>query len=124
PAPILEQFRCSMAKARAHSRPGALALIGSVFNLPVQKDAEGKRLLDKFSTPRNPTKADARLRITPLDDHAEHVAKGRPGLSDAQKLYSYNATDLTAEDAVSHVCPDLEGEELEFWIADQRINRR
>lgn len=123
PLPI-EQTRCSMAKARAHALPGALGEVGQVLNIPTQKDAEGGRLLDKFSVPRNPTKADSRRRITPLDDHTEHVAKGRPGLSDAQKLYSYNATDLDAEHGVTVRCPDLEGEELEYWIVDQRINRR
>ena len=60
------QWRCSMAKSRAHTLPGKLADIGQVLDLPVQKDAEGKRLLDKFSVPRNPTKTDPRRRVLPL----------------------------------------------------------
>lgn len=124
PPLAIEQTRCSMAKSRANALPGALGLCGQVLGLAVQKDAEGKRLLDKFSVPRNPTKPDPRRRITLLEDHTEHVRMGRPGLSDAQKLYSYNCTDLDAEHAVSMSSPDLVGEELEFWIADQRINRR
>lgn len=109
----LEQLRCAMAKSRAHGLPGKLELAGQVLNLPIQKDKEGDRLLKLFSMPRNPTKANASLRILLADAPA-----------DAQKLASYNVTDIQAEATVARQCPDLEGEELEFWIADQRINAR
>lgn len=108
-----ELFRCAMAKARAHGLPGSLADLGRVLNLDVQKDADGKRLLDKFSTPRQPTKKDPRLRVLPSDDPV-----------DAAKLYRYNVTDIAAESAASLRVPDLPPSELEFWLADQRINLR
>lgn len=109
----IEQLRCAMAKSRAHGLPGKLGLAGQVLGLSVQKDKEGDRLLKLFSMPRNPTKADARRRITLVDAPA-----------DASGLVRYNLTDIAAEAAVARQCPDLEGEELEFWLADQRINAR
>ena len=113
PALPLEQTRCAMAKARATSYPGALGIAGGIMRLQVQKDPDGDRLLKLFSMPRNPTAKDKRLRWTPADLPA-----------DAQKLYSYNRTDIVSEAEASARCPDLTGEELEFWITDQRINRR
>lgn len=109
----LHQLRCVMAKARAWGLPGSLENAARVLGVPIQKDADGKRLLDKFSVPRNPTKSDPRRRIRPEDDPA-----------DAERLYGYCDTDVDAEDEVAARVPDLEGEELEFWLADQAINHR
>lgn len=129
------QWRDAMAKARASSYPGALGDSGMVMQLAIQKDKDGKRLLEKFSMPRKPTKADARWRIptreTPYDD-ALMVAGGLklpPGSAqadyeDTQKLYAYNARDIESEAEASSRCPDLEGEELEWWLEDQQINLR
>ncbi len=111
PAP--GELRCAMAKARAFGLPGALGDAGAVMQLGQQKDGEGKRLLDKFSKPRNPTKKDMRRRVRPEDDP-----------DDAARLYAYNAQDIVAEAAASVRVPDLTGEELEFWKADQAINAR
>lgn len=113
PALTIEQTRCAMGKARAFSYPGSLEKAGDVMQLQVQKDTGGKRLLDKFSVPRNPTAKDKRRRITLAEDPA-----------DAFKLLEYNVTDIVSEAEASARCPDLAGEELEYWIADQRINRR
>jgi len=107
------QLRCSMAKARAFSLPGALGNLGNVLNLTLQKDKDGDRLLKKFSIPRDPTKKDLRTRITPADDPA-----------DAAKLYGYNETDIIVESDASIRLPDLAGEELDFWLLDQKINYR
>ncbi len=109
----LFQLRCAMAKARASGLPGKLALAGDVLGLDVVKDSGGKALLDKFSVPRTPTIKDPRRRILPADDPA-----------DAQKLYAYNSTDTITEAEASSRVADLEGDELDFWLADQLINRR
>lgn len=113
PALPIEQTRCAMSKARAFSLPGKLELAGAVLGLEVQKDKDGKRLLDKFSVPRNPTAKDKRLRTLLTDDPA-----------DAAKLWQYNRIDIVTEAEASSRCPDLEGDELEFWIVDQKVNRR
>jgi len=109
----IEQMRCAMAKARAFAYPGSLGIAGGVMNLHIQKDKDGARLLKLFSMPRDPTKADKRLRITMADAPA-----------DAQKLIDYCAIDTMSEDEAASRCPDLQGEELEYWIVDQYINRR
>ena len=107
------QLRCAMAKARAFSLPGSLAKAGEVLRLSVQKDKDGARLLDKFSKPKNPTKKNPSTRIRPIDDP-----------EDAERLYAYCDIDIKSEAEASSRMPDLEGEELEFWLADQTINDR
>jgi len=107
------QMRCAMAKAAAHCMPRALGLFGDVAGLQVQKDKAGHDLLKKFSVPQNPTKADQRLRHRP-EEHPEL----------AQQLYNYNDTDIVSEAEASSRCPDLTGEELDFWLFDQLNNRR
>lgn len=108
-----DQQRCSMAKARAHGLPGGLAPLGSVLGAQVQKDKDGKALLDMFSVPRNPTKADPRTRIRPADDPVA-----------AERLYRYCDTDIATEAEVSALVPDLSPGELQWWKIDQLINRR
>jgi len=113
PALAIEQTRCAMAKSRAFSFPGKLEIAGQVMNLQVKK-IEGKALLDKFSVPLNPTKTNGgRTRLLPHEAPTEFA-----------ELVRYNDTDIIAEAEAASRCPDLEGEELEFWIADQKINRR
>lgn len=112
PLPI-EQTRCAMGKARASAYPGTLEKAGAVMRLTTPKDESGKALLGKLSIPRNPTKKDGRLRLTAADAPEDFAA-----------LYKYNDRDIIAEAEASSRCPDLTGEELEFWLADQRINRR
>lgn len=112
PLPIT-QLRCAMAKSRAHGLPGALAKAGEVLQLTHQKDADGDRLLKKFSMPRNPTIKDKRTRFDPAHD-----------TDDGPRLYAYNERDIVTEAEASSRVPDLEGEELEYWLADQAINRR
>lgn len=107
------QTRCAMAKAAAHCMPRGLGQFGMVNSLQVQKDAGGTALLNKFSVPRTPTKPDPRMRHHPRDFP-----------EDAQRLYNYNDTDIVSEAEASSLCPDLTGEELDFWLADQLINRR
>ncbi len=113
--PVLPYWnlRDAMAKSRAWSLPGALGKAAQVTEVVDQKIDDGKRLLNKFSKPRNPTKKDARRRIRPEEDH-----------EDAGKLYDYNLGDIKSESAVSALIPDLSDDELELWLLDQCINFR
>jgi DNA polymerase len=113
PSILQSQFRCAKAKSHAYAMPGGLAVVGNILNTHNQKDKEGKRLLDKFSVPRNPTKTDSRIRIHPLEDP-----------KDAMALYQYNLRDIEAEAEISSLVPDLTPSELEFWLCDQAINFR
>jgi DNA polymerase len=113
PLPI-GQLRCAMAKARAFGLPGSLAAAGDVLKTNATKDKEGKRLLKKFSIPRKPTKGNIDTRILLANDTS----------GDAEKLYAYNLRDIETEAEISSRIPDLIPSELEFWLADQRINAR
>lgn len=108
-----KQLRCSMAKARVNSLPGALAELTAVLPVPVRKNADGKRLLDKFSVPRKPTKKDPRTRIRPEEDP-----------EDAEKLYVYCDDDVRAEEGASGIMMPMSVAELEFWQLDQEMNWR
>lgn len=158
----LRQMRCAMAKARAFALPGALAKAGEVLRLVNQKDAEGARLLKKFSMPRKPTKSDPRRRIPPAfspasrkmfelaqlftpgspdpdgylirnpatggyfneDANAAWLEWNRAEHDDTNALFRYNVGDIVTEAEASSRCPDLTGEELEFWLCDFEMNAR
>jgi len=113
PALRLPSLRCAMGKARASGWPGALGVATEVMGLTDQKDKAGDALLKMFSVPRNPTKGDPRRRVLLSD---------RP--DDADALFRYNAQDIKAEAAASIRTPDLDADELEFWLCDQAINAR
>lgn len=109
----ISQLRCAMAKARAFSLPGSLSSVGDIMKVNITKDKDGKRLLNKFSIPRKPTKNDPSRRICPQDD-----------LNDAKRLYEYNLRDIEAEAEISSKIPDLNEFEQTFWLLDQQINAR
>ena len=108
PPVLRHQWRCAMAKARAHALPGALAEAGDVLATDVRKDKRGKQLLDRYSVPRQPTKANAALRNLPVDP----------------TLYDYCLGDIATEAEISSRTPDLPPGELDYWQVDQEINAR
>ena len=142
PAVRPAQWRCAQAKARAFSLPPSLAKAGEVLALGVQKDAEGVRLMRKFSMPRNPTKTDPRWRVDMVFDAAQAdaaaaaLANGDPralarwrkvlreDLADSLAYAGYNETDIATEAEASSVIPDLEGAELAWWQIHEAINHR
>lgn len=110
-----EQLRDAMAKSRAFSLPGKLGKAAEVLQVADQKLSDGMRLINKFSKPRNPTKADGSLRNHLYDP--QHAV-------DAARFYEYNLGDIKAESAASAATPDLSPSELELWLLDQKINFR
>jgi DNA polymerase len=113
PMLALEQTRCAASKARAHAMPGKLERFGDVANLSVKKDKDGERLLNKFSVPQKPTKKQPNFWIQPHEDP-----------QDFARLLSYNGTDVLSEVEASLRTPDLSADELQIWLADQRVNLR
>lgn len=109
----INQLHCAMAKARAHARPGKLADFGRVVGLTIQKDADGVRLLKKFTQPKNPSKKDPRRRIRLAEEPI-----------DGPKLLRYNEIDIASELEASLRTPDLDNTERAIWEADQAINWR
>jgi DNA polymerase len=108
-----EQLSCSMATARVNSLPGKLENLGDVLQLPVRKNKDGRRLLDKFSVPRKPTKGDPRVWINVDDDP-----------DDAERLYVYCDDDVRTEMHASARMKPMTAAEREFWLIDQEINWR
>lgn len=113
PTLTLEQLRCCMAKSKASGYPPNLDDATKVLQCLVTKDPAGKALIRKLTMPRNWTKRDQSVRVTPASD---------PEAFD--KFYSYNGTDIEAEGEASSKLPDLTPHELEVWLMDQRINSR
>ena len=113
PMPNLWQFRDVAAKAGSWTIPRKLEDAADVLETPVRKDAEGKKIMLRVSKPRSPTKHDARQRYTREEFR-----------DDFNKLDSYCADDVAAEDEVSIRCPDLSPRETRIFLADQAINVR
>jgi DNA polymerase len=113
PPLMIEQLRCSAVGARAAGEPGKLAEVTKVLKTPIQKDADGERLMKIFSMPRNPTKADPRTHVMPREAPDEWV-----------KYKAYNVTDILSEHEVSERVPDLPPDEQRRWFLDQHINDR
>ena len=113
PAVPLEQFRCSMARARGWALPGHLADAGAALVLPVQKGAAGDRLIRKLSVPHTPTKTNPLMRLTPQSNPEDFSA-----------FYRYNLQDVRAEAAIDAVTPPLPEREERLFLLDQRINAR
>lgn len=103
----------AMAKACAWSLPPALEHAGAVLRLANRKDEDGKRLIQKLTVPRNPTKANPALQWT-RETAAEDFAK----------FDAYNVQDVVTESEASTRIPDLCPRELEIWRVDRTINRR
>lgn len=108
----LEQCLCAMAKARRYSLPGALDNAAKVLGT-VQKDKDGKRLLEKLSRPHTPTKNRSAVRWTTATAWCEFL-----------RLYQYNLGDVAAEDHASARIPELTPYEHATWQLDQTINLR
>ena len=113
PALPPQQLRCAMSKARAWSIPGKLEKAALVLNAPEQKDKKGDLLIRQLCVPRSPTKLDKRLRYIYPDSPDKFKA-----------LYSYCIQDIKAEASVARLTPDLQPQELDLWLLDQRINRK
>lgn len=107
-----ELLICAAAKSRAHCLPGALGKVGQALDIAEAKDTGGKRLIQKFSIPRKPTKKNPNKRVLALED-----------LEDGVAFYKYCLQDIVAEANVSALTPDLSDFELRYWKLDQECNR-
>ena len=111
-----EQWRCTMVKALTLGLPGNLAGAGAALGLPEEKlkDPQGKALIQYFSKPCRPTKANSgRTRNLPQHD------------PDRWLLYlKYNRQDVVTECEISDRLARYETtpEEERLWALDQRMN--
>jgi DNA polymerase bacteriophage-type len=114
--PAIQQWRCTAAMCRLAAIPSSLADAGEFLGIDMPKDKEGKRLIQKFSVPRKPTKNDKRTRVMPEDDP-----------EDFQKFVDYCARDVVAEQQVYQKLQGtfpLDGWALKSFQADLAMNTR
>jgi len=111
---LLEQMRCSAAKASCVSLPRALGDAMHAIHAPAEflKAVEGKRLIEKLSKPR-PRKKGQPVAIVWCEEEVEHRAN-----------WEYCEQDVKAERYLSNWCPEMSAREMEYWFMDQRMNQR
>ena len=111
-----EEWRDTMIKALTLGLPGNLADVGMALGLPEDKlkDPQGKALIQFFSKPCKPTKANGQ-RTRNLPEHDP----------DKWKLFiKYNGQDVITEQAILKKLSIYETtrEEQELWNLDQKMN--
>lgn len=124
--PRIEQFRCTMAMARRTALPSSLGELGKFLKLPFQKDKAGEWLIKIFCVPRTAGKLKG-TRITPDMDMQVTLLGEKMSVKDAwRKFKEYCLFDVLTEREVEKVLKpfDLEGETLEAFLFDARMNDR
>lgn len=110
----LSRWRCSMAQAYAHSLPGSLDALCTVFRLGTDtaKDKEGKKLIQLFCMPRKTGKI---VRATRETHPIEWT-----------RFIEYARLDIASMREIVKKMPNwnYQGEELRLWHLDQKINLR
>ena len=103
PNPSLRQWKCTAAQVRAHGLPGQLKDAARCLNLPLQKMAEGQRLLKQYSLPGHDSEI-------PPDDLA--------------LLAEYCAMDVEVERLLGLTVRNLTADEWEVFWCNEEINDR
>jgi DNA polymerase len=124
PLPKPHTWRCSAAKAAAHALPRHLADAGAALRLPIQKDDEGKKVMMKVSKPRKPRKKEREAWLAAGKRLEDMPPLWWENLELFETLWDYCATDVLAEEALSHALPDLSPGETLNYLLDQTMNQR
>lgn len=111
------QWRCSAAKAAAHTLPRGLDAALEAMGLVERKDPAGSKVMMKMAKPRKPRKVE---RAAGLADAV--LWHDTPELR--SQLYAYCRQDVLAEAALSEALSDLSPAETSVYLLDQRINER
>jgi DNA polymerase len=112
----INQWRCSSVHALYLGLPGWLEGVALALNLEQQKDSAGKNLINYFSRPCKPTKANGgRTRNLPRHDPEKW-----------QQFIAYNQQDVEVERAVRKALERYPMPESEWrlWFIDQEITDR
>lgn len=106
-----KRWRCTAAKARSHSFPGALEKACQALKLPVQKDTVGHKLMLRLCKPR---------KTWLVKGTGDKYFGSR---EDFLRLGEYCITDTNAEYLIDETLPNLSEYENKVWQLDQKINR-
>lgn len=147
------QWRCSAAKAAAHSLPRSLDGCTLALDLRTKKDVEGAKVMKKMAKPRKPRVAEVKSFVAQQDgvpaikqcvvttvatDTGWKASVSWDGgerdfslpfywhesAEMIERLCAYCRKDVLAEEAVSHRLRDLSAKETEMYLMDQSINQR
>jgi DNA polymerase len=110
--PIAQQ-RCSMALALANALPGALEKVAVALALPIQKDVEGYKLMQKMSKPLPRRKRSDNGEIRWFDTPEARA-----------RLAEYCRRDVDVERLVSAALPPMSPAEQAHWELDAVVNAR
>lgn len=130
-----QAWRCSAAKASAHSLPRKLEMLCLALGTQQTKDTAGGKVMLKMSKPKRPLKRDvvAYAAVHGIDlkvTHWKDVAEEMPVLWLMTKellhvaLIPYCRRDVLAEEACSAQLRDLSPAETDVYLMDQAINER
>lgn len=97
----LRQWRCTAAKAAAHSLPRSLEKAALAMDLKAKKDTIGSRVMKQICT-----------------------SIGAIEQNKLDLLYKYCIQDVRVERELDNKLPDLHPQEQEVWFLDQEINDR
>lgn len=122
PAIRLQQWRCSAAKAAACALPRALEKVAAALHVPVQKDLQGQKAMQKMMKPRKPRKAEWEQWAVTGETPPQHLWHESREL--LEEVWAYCRVDVLAEEAVSQALPDLSPHETRVFLADLAINAR
>lgn len=105
----------TMAIAQALGLPGQLEMSGEALGLDIQKDKNGKRLINKLSKPRRPSKLNPATRWTPLTAPQDYA-----------DFYKYCKRDVLSEGAIHKRLENYELSffEREMWLATLSMNEQ
>jgi DNA polymerase len=104
----ISQMRCSMARSRYCSLPGALGDAAEELDVPVKKRTSGLNAMRYLCKPR----ADG-TRPTIVEERERFL-----------QLVPYCADDVRSERGVDSVLPEMSPKEQKIWELDQEINDR
>jgi DNA polymerase bacteriophage-type len=107
------QQRCSMTLALVNALPGGLDAAAAALSLPVQKDADGYKLMRKMSQPLPKRKRDA-----PGEIRWHDTPEART------QLAQYCKQDVIVERMLFNMLPPIPPVEQERWELDAVINER
>jgi DNA polymerase bacteriophage-type len=111
----MERWHCTMARALAHSLPGALAKLCEVLAVDQDKakDKVGRQLIMLFCQPRP---KNMKLRRATPQTHPEEW----------KRFKDYASLDVISMREVYKKLPiwNYQGRELELWRLDQKVNER
>lgn len=116
-------WRCSAAKAAAHSLPRNLGDLTAALGLKIQKDLAGSKVMQKMNKPRKPRKAEVAAWVKERGD-APMPLLYHESVELFETLFAYCRQDVLAEEAASDVVPDLSEAETQMYLLDQTINER